>query len=156
MRPILRTWVLLLIGAIIIVGGMFWARAHSGAAAKKDPLLEAQAQVEKAFGMKLATACGPEGGLKVEAVKKGSPADLTGIKVGDRVLTVGDRSVWHVYQFSQYASEVLQSAPGVSMLVERKGGYLQVVFGRRGMTPAGAAGPMPGGMPEGMPGEAGP
>ncbi len=134
MKPILRTWTLLLIAAIALVFGLFWARGKSGEA-KKNPLEQSQAAMEKSLGMKLATQSGPEGGLKVEAVKKGSPADAVGIKVGDRILTVGDRSVWHVYQFQEYASKLSEQAPAMLLLVERKGEYHNVVLRLSEMIP---------------------
>jgi predicted metalloprotease with PDZ domain len=127
MRPILRTWTLLLITAIVLVIGLFWARAKSNEP-KKNPLELSQADIEKGFGMKLETGSKSTGGLKVEAVKKGSPADKLGMKVGDRVVAVGDRSVWHVYQFHQYVTDLVMQYPAVMLLVEQNGEYRQVVF----------------------------
>ncbi len=134
MKPILRTWTLLLIAAIALVFGLFWARAKAGEA-KKNPLEQSQAEMEKIIGMKLALESGPMGGLKVEAVKKGSPADSVGIKVGDRVVSIGDKSVWHVYQFHEYASKLSEQAPVLMLLVERKGEYRQVIFKLQGQIP---------------------
>jgi membrane-associated protease RseP (regulator of RpoE activity) len=159
MRPILRPWILLLAAAIFLVGGLFWARSQTGDKAPTDPLLEAQQQMEGALGAKLATIAGPEGGLKVEAVRKGSPADQTGMKVGDRLLSVGDRSVWHVQQLSEFVSEQLESAPALAFLMARDDEYFQIIFrrpgahtGAPGQMPPGAAGRLPGRGPAAAPG----
>ena len=93
MRPRIRTWTLLLVAVIGFVAVLFWTRSNP--AQEKDPLTEAQETIADAFGMTLAQVCGPEGGLPVEAIEPNGPAAGAGIEVGDRVVTIGDESVWH-------------------------------------------------------------
>jgi hypothetical protein len=142
MRPLLRTWILLPIIAIIIVVGMFWAREQAREA-KKDPLVKAQEGIEKSFGMKLETKTSSGSGLKVLAVRPGSPADKTGIKAGDVVVALGERSVWHVYQFADLMSKQLQAMPYLPLLVEHKGEYRSFVFGTHAAMQGGAPGMAP-------------
>jgi S1-C subfamily serine protease len=129
MKPILRSWMLLLVGAIVFVGGMFWVRANSSSG-PQDPLLEAQQDLESVFGMKVALQANQQGGLQIEAVTPGGPAEHVGLAAGDRVVACGDKSVWHSYQLLQFVQQQMESAPAVVLLVERDGEYRQVVFGR--------------------------
>ena len=137
MRPLFRTWILLPIVAIIFFVGLFWAREQAREA-KKDPVVKAQEGIEKSFGMKLETQTSSGNGLKVLAVRSGSPADKSGIKVGDQVLAIGDRSIWHTYQFGDLMTKQLQAAPYLPVLVEHNGEYRSVMFGRTGAMGGGA------------------
>jgi S1-C subfamily serine protease len=133
MKPVLRTWVVLLLGAIVFVAGLFWVRANFAELQKKDPLTEAQESIEDTFGMTLAKEPGPGGGgLPVEAVDPEGVAARAGFDVGDRVMAVGDRSVWHIYQFAELVDASISVAPVLPLLVERDGEYRQVLIGHRG------------------------
>ena len=130
MRPRIRTWTLLLVAAIGFMAALFWVRANPSQ--EKDPLAEAQETIDHAFGMTLAQTCGPEGGLPVEAVEPNGPAAGVGIEVGDRIMSIGDESVWHAYQFIEALNRRASSSAALPLLVERDGNYRVVVF--RGVT----------------------
>jgi len=110
-----RRWMLLPVAAIIIVAGLFWAREQAREA-KKDPLTKAQEWVHKSFGMQLEQQTSSGSGLKVEAVASASSAAEAGVKAGDRIVAVGDRSVWHIYQLIELISR-LAGGPMLPMLV---------------------------------------
>lgn len=133
MRPRIRTWTLLLIAAIGFMAALFWIRANP--TQKKDPLTESQETVEHAFGMTIARESGPTGGLAVEAIERDGPAAGVGIEVGDRVMAVGDESVWHAYQFIEAVNRRASSSPSLSLLVEREGAYRVIVFRSSGELP---------------------
>ena len=133
MRPRIRTWTLLLLAAIIFMSALFWMRANP--VQEKDPLAEAQDTIADAFGMTLAQACGPEGGLPVEAVEPNSPADSVDIRTGDRVVAVGDASIWHAYQFIEAVNKLAASSPVLPVLLEREGNYHAVMFRNTGRLP---------------------
>jgi len=133
MRPRLRTWTLLLIAAIVFVGLLFWARANPYE--EKAPVVEAQETIQRAFGMKLATETKSGDGLSVEEVDPKGPAANVGIEAGDRIVAVGDESVWHTYQFIEAANKRLSAAPMLALLVERKGEYRVIIFRADGPLP---------------------
>ena len=133
MRPRIRTWALLLLAAIIFMSALFWMRANP--VEKKNPLAEAQDTIAHAFGMTLAEACGPEGGLPVEAVEPDGPAASVDIQIGDRVVAVGDESVWHTYQFIEAMNKLATSSPVVPLLLEREGAYRSIMFRNAGRLP---------------------
>lgn len=115
MRTSFRRWMLLLVAAIIVVAGLFWARAEVREA-KKDPLTKAQEWVQKSFGMTVERQTSTGSGLKVQAVLPGGAAAEAGIKQGDRIVAVGDRSVWHVYQLVELIA-ARKGAPMMPVLV---------------------------------------
>jgi S1-C subfamily serine protease len=135
MKPILRWWTLLLVAAILFVGGMIWVRLQPPAADRNNPLLQARESIAERFGMEVATAAGPEGGLLVEAVTPGEPAERVGIQVGDRIVACGDRSVWHVHQMVEVIDEQVSRGGVVAMLIERDGAYRLQTFGHRRHAP---------------------
>lgn len=128
MKALFRTWTILLLLAIVLVGVLV-LRGQQGEE-KKDPVVQAQEAIEKGLGMQLETQSSTGAGLKVLAVRKGSPADQEGIKVGDRIITVADRSVWHTYQFLDFMSQQREIMPALPVLVANKDNYRTVVFGR--------------------------
>lgn len=130
MRPVLRSWMLLMVAAIVFVGAMFWARANPPAQ-NQDPLEEAQQQIESAFGMTVEKKAGPQGGLHVESLKPGSPAEQVGLQEGDRIVAVGTKSVWHVHQFVEFTQGALGTTGAAVLMVERDGQYKQTVFARQ-------------------------
>jgi hypothetical protein len=138
MKPLFRSWILLLVGAICVVGAMTWMRLNP--AEPDDPLLQARRSIAEGFGMDLAIQSDGSGGLRVEAVTPGRPAEQVGIEVGDRIVACGDRSVWHVHQMAQFVNDQLVLSGTVTLLVEREGRYWAVVFGRQGAVPRGAHG----------------
>ncbi len=131
---------LLPILGIALIVGLFWAREQTRET-QKDPVVRAQDQIEKSFGMKLETQTNGGNGLEVLAVRPGSTADSGGIKVGDHVVAVGERSVWHTYGFTEVISKQLKDAPVLPVLVDHNGDYHQVVFAsRKAMAGRGAVG----------------
>lgn len=133
MRPRLRTWTLMLLAAILFMAALFWMRANP--APEDNPLVEAQQTINQAFGMTLAQASGPDGGLPVEGIETGGPAAGVGIQVGDRLVAVGDESVWHAYQFIQALNKVAEASPVLPILLERNGEYRLIVFKSGGKLP---------------------
>jgi len=133
MRPRIRTWVVLLVAAIGFMAALFWMRANP--TQKKDPLTESQETVEHVFGMTIARESGPSGGLAVEVVERNGPAAAVGMEVGDRVMAVGDESVWHPYQFIEAVNRLASSSTALPLLVEREGAYRVVVFRSSGELP---------------------
>ena len=133
MRPRIRTWTLLILAAIGFMAALFWVRANPSQ--EKDPLTEAQETIDHAFGMTLAQACGAEDGLPVEALEPNGPAAGAGIEVGDRVVAIGDESVWHAYQFIEALNKRAPSSPVLPLLLEREGDYRVVVFKSSGPLP---------------------
>ena len=115
MRPVLRSWVLLPVVAIALVAGMFWAR-NQAIETKKDPMTKAQEWVTRSFGMTVEKQTSGGNGLEVESVAPKGAAAEAGIKVGDRIAAVSDRSVWHVYQLIELISERLRG-PVLPVLV---------------------------------------
>jgi S1-C subfamily serine protease len=82
--------------------------------------------------MTIAKESGPQVGLLVETVEPESVAARAGIEVGDRLMALGDRSLWHVYQFAGLIDESTRATPVLHLLVEREGAYRAVVIGHRG------------------------
>jgi len=119
--------------AIVFVGLLFWARANPYE--QKSPVVEAQETIQQAFGMKLETETASGGGLTVEEVSPKGPAAQVGIEPGDCVVSVGDESVWHTYQFIEAANKRLSVAPMLMLLVERKGEYRTIIFRAQGPLP---------------------
>ena len=135
MRPVVRSWMLLLIGGILFAAGMFWVRARQHTGGSDDPLLQARDSLARSFGIEVATEALPEGGVRVEEVRPGSPAERAGINPGDRIVACGDRSVWHAYQLAQYIGEALAFGPAVTLLVESSGNYRPATFGMQPSAP---------------------
>jgi len=51
-----------------------------------------------------------------------------GLRAGDRVVAVNERSVWQAVQLRDLLAEKMQKGP-TFLLLEREGAYRQVVFG---------------------------
>ena len=147
MTRLLPPWALLLVAAILFVAGMIWIRASTPDTSKpEDPVGDAVVQVQKILGMKVARQAGPDGGLAVEEVAAGSPAQRQGIQAGDRVMAVGDRSVWHAGQLADALVNAIEQRAPFSLLVARGEDYRAVVFGMR---PGGGQAPAPAPSPAG-------
>ena len=133
MRPVLRSWIVLFVAAILFVGGLFWLRSRPQEPEVADPLAEARESLDRVFGLEIASEVAAEGGVRVEAVKAGSPAEWAGIKGGDRIVVCGDLSVWHAQQLADFAAELISRGLPVVLLVEREGSYRPAVLtGPRG------------------------
>ncbi|MBN1460468.1 MAG: PDZ domain-containing protein [Armatimonadetes bacterium] len=128
MRPRLRIWTLLLLAAIGLVGVMFWIRAHPEHYSQKDPLTESQEVISGALGMTLQKDSEGRGGLEVLEVSRDGAAARAGIQVGDRIIAVVDRSVWHIHQFQELVLEQLGQFPALILLKERDGSYQTVAL----------------------------
>ena len=144
MRPLFPSWALLLVAAILFVAGLFWVRAHPPEQKIEDPLLEAREALARGPGLEVATEIIPQGGVRVERVRAGSPADRAGIRRGDRIVACRDQSVWHAQQLWEFIREVATKRLPVMLLVERKGAYRPTVLGGRPAVP----GAKPGGRAE--------
>jgi hypothetical protein len=118
----------LLLAAIGLVVGMFWIRAHPEDFSPKDPLTAAQDVMSEAFGMTLAKDSEGRGGLEVLEMSRNGAAAQGGLQVGDRIVAIADRSVWHIHQFQELVLEQLEAFPGLILLRERDGSYEMVVL----------------------------
>ncbi len=72
---------------------------------------------------------GGAGGVRVEGVRAGGPAQRGGIKAGDRIVACGDQSVWHAQQLWELISGLGTQRMPVALLVEREGTYHGVMLG---------------------------
>jgi S1-C subfamily serine protease len=122
---------LLPVVAIAVVAGMFWAREQAREA-KKDPLTKARDWVQKSFGMTVERETKTGSGIKVEAVAPGSAAAEAGIRAGDQIVAVADRSVWHVHQLVELIAEGT-GGPVVPVLVATGDDYHLVRLSLAGM-----------------------
>ncbi len=122
MRPLFRAWMLLPIIAILFIAGLFWARQQA-AQGKKDPLTQAQDWVRDSFGMTVEKATTEGDGLKVEVVSSGGAAAAVGIKAGDRIIAVGERSVWHVYQLTTLIAKWMNGPVAPVLVASGKGDH---------------------------------
>jgi len=140
MRPVLRSWIVLFVAAIMFVGGMFWLRSRPQEPEVEDPLAEARESLDRGFGLELTSEVAAGGGVRVEGVKPGSPAERAGIEGGDRIVACGDYSVWHAYQLRELVVERLGQGLAVVVLVERAGDYRPAVLAMPRMQPSGRSG----------------
>jgi S1-C subfamily serine protease len=122
MRPLLPGWALVLIIAILVVAGMLWVREGPDESAQ-GPLERACQEIWNGFGLQVAPEPGPEGGLRVKTVQPGGPAELAGVRAGERVVACGDQSVWHSVQFLECISAALAEGPSFTLLIESDGRY---------------------------------
>lgn len=111
---------ILLLLAIVFVLGLFWVRNQPPQV--EDPLAESQQAINKKLGFLVEEVPGPRGGLTVISVTPNTPGARMGLKAGDRILAVNERSVWHVVQLQDLLAEKL--AKGMTVLmVEREGTF---------------------------------
>lgn len=129
MKRLVPGWAVLLGAAVLFVGAMIWIRAHPPE--PDDPLGAAREAVLEKLGLDLEPMAGPGGGLLVKAVVAGSASDQLGFRAGDRILAVGDRSVWHVVSFTEKLDAYLSRRLPVPVLVNSDGNYHSIVIGRR-------------------------
>jgi len=129
MKPLLSPRVVLLVAAIVFVALMIWVRTHPEK--PDDPVMESVEQLWDKLGLRIQPVPGgPGGGLPVNDVKAGSPADRVGFRKGDRILAVGDRSVWHSLMFSEQLNQNLSQGRPFSVLVDSNGSYHGIIMGR--------------------------
>jgi len=138
MKPVLSPRVILLVAAIVFVALMLWVRTHPEKPV--DPIMDALDELKKGMGLTVQPLPGPNGGLPVLEVEPGSPADRLGFRKGDRILTVGDRSIWHVLMLTEQLSQNLEQGRPFPVLVDSKGTYHAIVVGRGMQGSAGPAG----------------
>ncbi len=127
MRRILPPWALLLIAAILFMAGLFWVRANPPE--ERTPLDEAVADVLQYVGMEVEPEPREKSGLLVKSVTPGSPAEHAGVKAGERVVAVGDRSVWHALQLQELINTAMRRPGGCLLMLEKDGHYHSVVLG---------------------------
>jgi len=129
MRPILPRWALFLFAAILFMAGLFWVRAHPGE--KRSPLEESVAELSHYLGMEVEAvpAPGGPGGLLVKAIRPGSMAEQAGVEVGERVVAVGDRSVWHAIQLQQLISDEMRRRRSCTLMLATDQVYRCVPLG---------------------------
>jgi hypothetical protein len=136
MRHVSGITVLLVLGIVFIVGVLF---TRTRPPQVEDQVADSIKELYDTFGFQVAGTVGPQGGLDVERVKSGSVADHLGIKKGDRLLTVNDRSVWHAKDMADQLFAAVNAGPAF-MLVANGDNYRQVVLGGRRPGTAGTPG----------------
>lgn len=128
-------WTVLLLLAILFVVGLIWVRKQPQEL--EDPLADAQHELHEKLGFLIEEMPGPKGGLTVKEVTPDSPAVQMRLEVGDRILAVNERSVWHARQLQDLLAEKLQRGPTV-LMVERQGEYRSLLVSARAVPGAGA------------------
>jgi S1-C subfamily serine protease len=128
MRRHFSGWTVLLLLAILFVLGLLWVRSQPQKV--EDPLADAQQAINEKLGFLVEQLPGPKGGLLVQRVTPNTPAARMGLKVGDRVLAVNERSVWQAVQLQDLLAEKLQKGMTV-LLLEREGTYRQALVSAR-------------------------
>ncbi len=138
MRPVLSPRIIFLVAAIIFVSLMIWTRMHPQK--PEDPVGDAMSQLSKGLGLDIAPVAGPNGGVPVTAVRAGSPADRLGFRAGDRILAIGDRSVWHALNIQEFLGQALTTGRAIPILVDSNGNYHAIIMGRQMSSPGGRPG----------------
>lgn len=130
MKRVLPSWALLLLGAIFLVGAMFWVRANpSEPRESDDPVVAAAQQLERSLGLSVEPRGEQGGGVRVTGVKPGSPAEQRGLQAGDVIIACADRSVWHAQQLAEMLGESFGYTGQALLLVKRGEEYHSVRFG---------------------------
>lgn len=93
-----------------------------------DPVGDAVKELSQGLGMDVDRDAQGGAGVAVLAVKAGSPADRLGLRKGDLIRAVGDRTIWHAKALHDQLSESLQRG-GASLLVENNGVFRQILMG---------------------------
>lgn len=138
MRPVLSPRIILLVAAIIFVSLMIWTRMHPQK--PEDPVGDAISQLSEGLGLDIEPVAGPKGGVTVTAVRPGSPAERLGFQAGDRILAIGDRSVWHALNVHESLGQGLSSGRAFPILVDSNGNYHAIIMGRQMSSPGGRPG----------------
>jgi len=138
MKRALPSWMLLLLGAVVLIAVMFWARANPPElTAEEDPLSAACDAVSRYFGMEIEPLPAVDGGLRVTSVEEGTPAALAGMQVDDYIVACGERSVWNASELVEYFTEISTRYGGATMMIKRGDQYLIVGFGLASSQPGG-------------------
>jgi S1-C subfamily serine protease len=122
MRRVFSGRNVILLLAILFVAGLFMNRTPPP---PKDPMRDAQQELLDAFGFQVELTPSRAGGLVVQKIIAGRRAEQVGLQVGDRILTVNERSVWHVKNMDDLVQASV-SGGAIALLVERNGVYRQV------------------------------
>jgi len=129
---------LLLLGAVVLLAIMFWARANPPElTAEEDPLGAACNAVSRYFGMEIEPLPSVDGGLRVTSVHEGGPAALAGMQVDDHIVACGERSVWNASELVDYFTEISSRYGRATMMIKRGEQYLVVGFGLDSSQPGG-------------------
>jgi len=138
MKRALPSWMLLLLGAVVLLAIMFWARANPPElTAEEDPLGAACNAVSRYFGMEIEPLPSVDGGLRVTSVHEGGPAALAGMQVDDHIVACGERSVWNASELVDYFTEISSRYGRATMMIKRGEQYLVVGFGLDSSQPGG-------------------
>src|SRR5574340_67212 len=138
MKPVLSPRIILLLAAIIFVSLMIWTRTHPQK--PEDPVMDAINELSRGLGLVIEPVAGPKGGVTVTSVNAGSPAERLGFKAGDRILAIGDRSVWNALNVQEFLGQGLSSGAPFPILVDSKGNYHAIILGRQMRGQGGRAG----------------
>jgi predicted metalloprotease with PDZ domain len=134
MRPVLRGWVLALVVAIVVMGGLFWVRGHP--AKPYNPLEESVATISEVLGIQVSVNPDSRGGELIEKVRPGGPAERMGVRAGERIVAVGERSVWHAQQLQQLIAQRSQMGMPIGLMLASQDNTFRVVaFGPVAMPP---------------------
>jgi S1-C subfamily serine protease len=125
MRPVLRGWVLALVVAILVMGGLLWVRGHPGQ--PYNPLEESVATISDVLGIQVSVNPDSRGGELIEKVRPGSPAERMGVRPGERIVAVGERSVWHAQQLQQLIAQRSQMGMPIGLMLASADGTCRVV-----------------------------
>jgi len=147
---------IVLLGLAILIVVLLFIVRNEKPPKPDDPVAQAQEDMLAQFGFKVDRLVTPSaGGLTVLEVTPGSVADKLGLRKGDVVLAVNERSVWHAQQLYDMLSQQLQRRMPALVMVKNNGVFRDVLFGggRRGPGKAGGpgAGQPPAGASRGMP-----